>query len=200
MYMHPVSSSATDLGVPRRGRSHRTNVGRLSIGAQILHSNDTGTLSYSKTTLVPVFHCARRRVFKPAPAYNARDRSSSRRGRRIVDALQRQSFDYINHDFNTYVLQRTRKPRRARRKMVKAAEKMAPTDVVGLLNDLFARFDRIVARYGLEKIKTIGDCYIVASGIPNADPEHLKKLMHAALDMLNEVDKVRAPNSATLSI
>ena len=41
---------------------------------------------------------------------------------------------------------------------------------------------------------------MVASGIPSADPEHLKKLMHAALDMLNEVDKVRAPNSATLSI
>src|SRR6185369_4373176 len=78
--------------------------------------------------------------------------------------------------------------------------RMAPTDVVGLLNDLFARFDRIVARHGLEKIKTIGDCYMVASGIPNVDPEHLKKLMRAALDMLREVEKVRAPDSATLSI
>jgi adenylate cyclase len=78
--------------------------------------------------------------------------------------------------------------------------KMTPTDVVVLLNDLFARFDRIVARYGLEKIKTIGDCYMVASGIPNTDPEHLKKLMRAALEMLREVAKVRAPNSGALSI
>lgn len=78
--------------------------------------------------------------------------------------------------------------------------KMTPNDVVVLLNDLFARFDRIVARYGLEKIKTIGDCYMVASGIPDTDPEHLKKLMRAALEMLREVAKVRAPNSGALSI
>jgi adenylate cyclase len=80
------------------------------------------------------------------------------------------------------------------------SSRMAPTDVVSLLNDLFARFDRIVARYGLEKIKTIGDCYMVASGIPNTDPDHLKKLMQAALEMLCEVAKVRAPGSARLSI
>jgi len=78
--------------------------------------------------------------------------------------------------------------------------KMTPTDVVVLLNELFARFDRIVARYGLEKIKTIGDCYMVASGVPNTDPEHLKKLMRAALEMLREVAQVRAPNSGALSI
>jgi len=78
--------------------------------------------------------------------------------------------------------------------------KMTPADVVVLLNDLFARFDRIVARYGLEKIKTIGDCYMVASGIPNKDPEHLKKLMRAALEMLREVAKMPAPNSGALSI
>jgi class 3 adenylate cyclase len=78
--------------------------------------------------------------------------------------------------------------------------KMTPADVVALLNELFARFDRIVARYGLEKIKTIGDCYMVASGVPNTDPEHLKKLMRAALEMLREVAQVRAPNSGALSI
>lgn len=80
--------------------------------------------------------------------------------------------------------------------------KMAPRDLVVLLNDLFARFDRIVARHGLEKIKTIGDCYMIASasGIPHANPEHLCKLMRAALEMLSEVDKVRTPDSTTLSI
>jgi adenylate cyclase len=78
--------------------------------------------------------------------------------------------------------------------------KMAPRDLVSLLNDLFARFDRIVARHGLEKIKTIGDCYMIASGIPHADPEHLRKLMRAALEMLGEVGKVRTPGSTALSI
>ena len=36
-----------------------------------------------------------------------------------------------------------------------------------MLNDLYERFDAIVARYGLEKIKTIGDCYMVAGGLPH---------------------------------
>jgi class 3 adenylate cyclase len=41
---------------------------------------------------------------------------------------------------------------------------------------------------------------MVASGIPNTDPEHLKKLMRAALEMFSEVAKVPAPNSGRLSI
>jgi adenylate cyclase len=40
------------------------------------------------------------------------------------------------------------------------------SQVVSMLNDLFSRFDRISARHGLEKIKTIGDCYMAAAGIP----------------------------------
>ena len=44
--------------------------------------------------------------------------------------------------------------------------RLESTQVVGMLNDLFSRFDRIIARHGLEKIKTIGDCYMAVGGIP----------------------------------
>jgi len=72
--------------------------------------------------------------------------------------------------------------------------------VVAMLNDLFSRFDGIVARHGLEKIKTIGDCYMAAGGIPHAIPEHLARIAEGALQMLDEATQVRAPDGSKLSI
>ena len=74
------------------------------------------------------------------------------------------------------------------------------TQVVRMLNDLFSRFDRVVARHGLEKIKTIGDCYMAVGGIPHAIPEHLNRMAEAALQMLDEATQTRAPNGTKLAI
>ena len=60
---------------------------------------------------------------------------------------------------------------------------MTPAALVEMLDDLFARFDDLVERAGLEKIKTIGDCYMVASGIPRPRPDHACALVNLALDM-----------------
>ena len=49
---------------------------------------------------------------------------------------------------------------------------MTPVGLVELLNDVFSYFDGLVAKYELEKIKTIGDCYMVAAGIPCPRPDH----------------------------
>ena len=59
-----------------------------------------------------------------------------------------------------------------------------PVELVGLLNDLFSRFDRIAGRLGLEKIKTIGDCYLVGGGLPEARPDHPVAVAEMALEML----------------
>ena len=72
--------------------------------------------------------------------------------------------------------------------------------VVSMLNELFSKFDRIVARHGLEKIKTIGDCYMAAGGIPHAVPEHLARIAEAALQMLDEATQVRAPDGSKLTL
>jgi class 3 adenylate cyclase len=69
-----------------------------------------------------------------------------------------------------------------------------------MLNDLFSRFDRISARHGLEKIKTIGDCYMAAAGIPQAVAGHLTNTAKAALDMLNEVSDFRAPDGTQIAV
>lgn len=60
---------------------------------------------------------------------------------------------------------------------------MTPTEVVELLNDVFSCFDDLVEKYGLEKIKTIGDCYMVAAGVPRLRSDHALVLTKLALDM-----------------
>ena len=49
---------------------------------------------------------------------------------------------------------------------------MTPMELVGLLNQVFLCFDGLVEKYDLEKIKTIGDCYMVASGVPRSRSDH----------------------------
>jgi class 3 adenylate cyclase len=56
--------------------------------------------------------------------------------------------------------------------------------VVGFLDHLFSHFDVLADRYGLEKIKTIGDCYMVAAGVPTPRPDHARALALVALDMI----------------
>ena len=51
--------------------------------------------------------------------------------------------------------------------------------------ELFSHFDTLAERYGLEKIKTIGDCYMAAAGVPTPRPDHARALALMALDMLD---------------
>jgi adenylate cyclase len=67
------------------------------------------------------------------------------------------------------------------------SEHLRPTEVVSMLDQLFSRFDTMAERYGLEKIKTIGDCYMVAAGVPSPRPDHARALALLALDMLEAV-------------
>jgi adenylate cyclase len=73
-------------------------------------------------------------------------------------------------------------------------------EVVTMLNELYERFDAIVARHGLEKIKTMGDCYMVAGGLPHPDPNHLKRLTSAAMEMQAEAAKVHTPDGRALTL
>jgi adenylate cyclase len=66
----------------------------------------------------------------------------------------------------------------------KLSEHLPPADVVGVLDHLFSHFDTLAERYGLEKIKTIGDAYMVAAGVPEPRPDHARALAQMALDMV----------------
>jgi adenylate cyclase len=66
----------------------------------------------------------------------------------------------------------------------KFAEGVSPVVIVDVLNQIFTRFDDIADRRGLEKIKTIGDAYMAAAGLPIAVEDHAIRAAHMALDML----------------
>lgn len=75
------------------------------------------------------------------------------------------------------------------------AEKMTPEELVSELDDCFIRFDEIIGRYGIEKIKTIGDSYMSACGVPKSDPNHAVKAVMAAVevrDLMTEWQKEHA--------
>ena len=67
------------------------------------------------------------------------------------------------------------------------AQRLAPAEVVGILDQLFSRFDTLVELHGLEKIKTIGDCYMAAAGVPDPSLDHAHKAALLALDMREAV-------------
>lgn len=63
------------------------------------------------------------------------------------------------------------------------ADQMAPEDLVRELNSTFVAFDNIIEKYGIEKIKTIGDAYMCAGGIPTPHPDHTINIIRAALEI-----------------
>ncbi|HLL51996.1 MAG TPA: adenylate/guanylate cyclase domain-containing protein, partial [Myxococcaceae bacterium] len=70
--------------------------------------------------------------------------------------------------------------------------RVAPEKLVALLNDVFTRFDQLADRHGLEKIKTIGDAYMVAGGLPVPHPNHAVAMAEMALEMREAVADFQA--------
>jgi adenylate cyclase len=64
---------------------------------------------------------------------------------------------------------------------------MNPSELVELLNEVFSEFDARAEKYGLEKIKTIGDCYMIAAGIPRPRADHALILTEMAVEMRDYV-------------
>jgi adenylate cyclase len=68
------------------------------------------------------------------------------------------------------------------------SEKISPAELVGRLNRIFSAFDDLAEKYGLEKIKTIGDAYMVAGGFPERRDGHANDVSGMALDMLAAIE------------
>lgn len=63
------------------------------------------------------------------------------------------------------------------------AEKLTPEELVAELHECFKGFDAIIARYRIEKIKTVGDAYLAAAGLPDANDNHAADIVNAALEI-----------------
>ena len=71
------------------------------------------------------------------------------------------------------------------------AEELSPELLVKSIGFYFSEFDNIVDKYGLEKIKTIGDAYMCAGGLPNPSQDHAKQAIRAAMEINDFVNRVR---------
>jgi class 3 adenylate cyclase len=77
---------------------------------------------------------------------------------------------------------------------------IAPEQVVQILSDLFSEFDQLAQQRGLEKIKTIGDAYMVVGGLPEPRPDHAEAVAEMALAMCEEVAGRSDPSGQPLAV
>jgi class 3 adenylate cyclase len=80
------------------------------------------------------------------------------------------------------------------------SQRISPAQVVQALNELFSAFDELAQRYGVEKIKTIGDAYMVAGGLPDPRPDHAQAIAEMALAVQAEVTRHADPSGRPLAV
>jgi class 3 adenylate cyclase len=76
----------------------------------------------------------------------------------------------------------------------------SPEEIVTLLNDVFSSFDRLSEIYNLEKIKTIGDAYMIAGGLPIPQPGHANCIADMALEMQIEIERINLTQDPPLQL
>jgi class 3 adenylate cyclase len=80
------------------------------------------------------------------------------------------------------------------------SSRTSPEKLVSMLNELFSTFDKLAEKHGLEKIKTIGDAYMVVAGIPHPIADHAIAMAHMGLDMLAAITAYSKKHDSNLTI
>jgi len=82
----------------------------------------------------------------------------------------------------------------------KMSESLTPSEVVSFLNHIFSSFDDLVEEYKLEKIKTIGDAYMVAGGFPEPRSDHVEAVANFALEIQKILKTIRTKKNRPISM
>jgi adenylate cyclase len=80
------------------------------------------------------------------------------------------------------------------------AAALSPIELVDRLNQIFSSFDQLTERHGLEKIKTIGDAYMVVGGVPQPRPDHAEAIAEMAIEMQTVIAQFNREHRQTLNI
>ncbi|MGL5063815.1 MAG: adenylate/guanylate cyclase domain-containing protein, partial [Microcoleus sp.] len=80
------------------------------------------------------------------------------------------------------------------------SSQVSPTELVSWLNEIFSEFDQLAEKHGLEKIKTIGDAYMVVGGLPMPRLDHAEAIAEMALDMQQAVVEFSKTHDRDFSI
>ncbi|MCW5906681.1 MAG: hypothetical protein KIS94_02395 [Chitinophagales bacterium] len=76
------------------------------------------------------------------------------------------------------------------------SERLSPDELIEGLDAYFERFDKVIEKYNIEKIKTIGDAYVCAGGVPTKNEDNAFDVVQAALDFKKEIDRLREIRTA----
>ncbi len=82
----------------------------------------------------------------------------------------------------------------------KLSAKVPAEKLVRMLNDVFHLFDELAGHYGLEKIKTIGDCYMVVGGLPEQRDDHAQAVIRMGLEMTGKLQTITLARESNLNI
>jgi PAS domain S-box-containing protein len=82
----------------------------------------------------------------------------------------------------------------------KFSTQTSPTQLVKILNEIFSKFDRLADKHRLEKIKTIGDAYMVVAGLPTPRKDHAQAIAVMALDMKEAIKQFNAENQQSFRL
>ncbi|NER23001.1 MAG: PAS domain S-box protein [Symploca sp. SIO1C2] len=80
------------------------------------------------------------------------------------------------------------------------SSQMPPLELLNFLNQIFSAFDKLAEKHGVEKIKTIGDAYMVAGGLPVPQDNHTEAIANMALDMQQEITRIQAQQGKSFQI
>jgi len=80
------------------------------------------------------------------------------------------------------------------------AARTDPDELIATLDEVFNRWDELADRFGLEKIKTIGDAYMAVAGVPNVRTDHVEAAADMALGIRDTVSQLRWPSGAPISV
>lgn len=83
---------------------------------------------------------------------------------------------------------------------VALAIRLGAERTVGLLSTIVTEFDALAEKHDVEKIKTIGDAYMVASGVPDPSPDHTLRLARMGIDMLSAIERIRADSGLDIGV
>jgi class 3 adenylate cyclase len=82
----------------------------------------------------------------------------------------------------------------------KLSSRTSPEQLVNMLNEVFSIFDELAEKHGLEKIKTIGDAYMIVGGLPLPREDHAQAIAEMALDMQDELSRFISKNGERLQV
>lgn len=80
------------------------------------------------------------------------------------------------------------------------SSQLLPRDLIDVLNGVFTAFDELADRHGLEKIRTIGDSYMIAGGLPELRDDHAEAMADMALDMLDALRKFNLKHDQSIAV